>query len=39
MVQWVKNPVAVARVAAETQVQSPARHSGLKYPVVPQLLA
>ena len=39
MAQWVKNPIAAARVAAETQVQSPARHSGLKDPVVPQLLA
>ena len=30
VVQWVKNPTAVARVAAKAQVRSPAQHSGLK---------
>ena len=32
MVQWVKDPgfSAVAQVAAESQVQSPAWHSGLE---------
>ena len=28
--QWVKNPTAVAQVTVEEQVQSLARHSGLK---------
>lgn len=30
MVQWLKNPTAAARVAAEPWVQSPAQHSRLK---------
>ena len=30
MAQWVKNPIAVAWVAVEVQVLSPAWHSGLK---------
>ena len=30
MVQWVKNLTAVAQVAEEAQVQSPAQCSGLK---------
>ena len=30
VVQWVKNLTAVAQVAVETQVQSPAQHCGLK---------
>ena len=30
MVQWVKNPTAVAQVAVEAQVQYLAQHSGLK---------
>ena len=30
VVQWVKNPTAAARVAAEAQIQSPAQGSGLK---------
>ena len=30
MVQWVKDPSAVAWVAAEGRVQSLAQHSGLK---------
>ena len=30
--QWVKNLIAVAGVAAEVLVWSPARHSGLKEP-------
>ena len=37
MVQWVKNLTAVARVAAEVQVPSPAWCSGLKNLVLPQL--
>ena len=37
MVQWVKTPTAVARVAAESRVQSPARCSGLKDPALLQL--
>ena len=34
MVQWVKNLTAVAQVAVEAQVQSPAQCSGLKDPTV-----
>ena len=30
MAQWVKNPTAVAWIAAEVQIQPPAQHSGLK---------
>ena len=30
MALWVKNPTAVAQVAAELWVRSPAQHSGLK---------
>ena len=30
MVQWVKNPTAVAQVTAEAQVPSPAGKIGLK---------
>ena len=37
LVQWVKNPTAVARVSEEAQVPSPAQHSGLKDPVLPQI--
>ena len=37
MVQWTKNPTAVAWVTADMQVQSPAQSSGLKDPVLPQL--
>ena len=37
MVQWVTNPTAVARVTAEAQVRSPAWHSGLEDPALPQL--
>ena len=36
--QWVKNPIAAAQVTAETQVQSPARSSGLKDLALSQLL-
>ena len=32
-----KNPTAAAEVAEEVQAQSPAQHSGLKYPVLLQL--
>lgn len=39
MVQWLKNPTAAARVAAEPWVQSPAQHSRLKDPTVSQLRA
>ena len=35
VVQWVKNPTAVAQVAAGVQVQSLALHSGLKDLVLP----
>lgn len=28
--QWVMNPTAAAGIAAEAQVQSPARHGGFK---------
>ena len=38
MVQWVKNPTAVARVAVEIWVRSPAWYSGLKDLVLPQWL-
>lgn len=37
MVQWVKNLTVVAQVIAEVQVQSPAQHSELKTPELPQL--
>ena len=36
MVQWVKNLPAMAQVAEEMWVQSPAQHSGLKYLALPQ---
>ena len=36
VVQWVKNLTAVARVAVEVQVQSPAQGSGLKNPAMVQ---
>ena len=36
MVQWVKNPTAVAGVTVKVQVRSLARCSGLKDPVSPQ---
>ena len=35
--RWVKDPTAVAQGAAEVQVRSPAQHSGLKDPGLPQL--
>ena len=34
VVQWIKNPTAVAQVAVEAQVQSPAWHNGFKGPIV-----
>ena len=37
MVQWVKDPNAVAWVLLEALVQSRTQHSGLKYPALPQL--
>ena len=37
MAQWFKNPTAVAQVSTEAQVQSLARNSGLKGPVLLQL--
>ena len=37
MVQWVKNPTAMAEVAVEVQVESLAWCSRLKDPVLPQL--
>ena len=37
MVQWVKNPTAVAWVTVEAQVRPPALCSGLKDPTLPQL--
>ena len=37
MVQWVKNLTAVAQVALEAQVQSPAQHGELKDLALPQL--
>ena len=37
MVQWVKSPTAVARVAVEAQVRSPAWYSQLKEAALPQL--
>ena len=37
VVQWVKNPTAVAQVNVEVQVQSMAQHSELKDPVLPWL--
>ena len=37
MVQWAKNPTAVAWVVAEMRVESPAGYSGLKFPVLLQL--
>ena len=36
MVQWVKNLIALAEVAVEVQVPSPAGCSGLKDWVLPQ---
>ena len=36
MVQWAKNPTAVAQVTEEVQVRSPAQHSGLKDLTLPQ---
>ena len=36
MVQWVKNPTAVAQVTAEVRVWSSVRCSGLKDPALPQ---
>ena len=38
MAQWVKNPTAAAQVATEAWVQYLDQHSGLKDPVLPQLL-
>ena len=35
--QWVKNPSTEARVTAQVRVRSPAQHSGLKDPILPQL--
>ena len=37
MIQWVKNPTAMAQITAEAQVQHPAQLSGLKDLVLPQL--
>ena len=37
MVQWIKNLIAVARVAVEVHVYSLAQHSGLKDPALLQL--
>ena len=37
MVQWIKNLTAVAQVAVEVQVPSPALLSGLKDMALPQL--
>ena len=37
VVQWVKDPTAVALVTAEAQVQSPAQHRGLKNSTLLQL--
>ena len=37
MVQWVRNPTAVAQVIAASWVQSPAGHSKLKDLVLLQL--
>ena len=37
MVQWVKNLTAVSWVAAEAWVRSPAWHSVIKDPALPQL--
>ena len=37
VLQWVKTPTAMAGVAAETQIQSLACHSGLKDLALPQL--
>ena len=37
MAQWVKNPTAVAQVAAGAQDPSLAQCSGLKNPALPQL--
>ena len=39
MAQWVKSPTAAAQVIAEARVQSPARHSGLKCPVLKDSMA
>ena len=38
VVQWLKNPTAVAQVAAEVRVQLLAQHSGLKDPGLEFLL-
>ena len=37
MARWVKNPTAAVQVAAEVQVLSPPRHSGLKGLAMSQL--
>ena len=37
MVQWVRNPTAVAQFPAKAWVQSLAWRSGLKDPALPQL--
>ena len=37
VMQWVKNPTAVAPVTVGVRVRSLAWHSGLKDPVLPQL--
>ena len=37
MVQWVKNPNATAWITEEAWDRSPAQHSGLKDPALPQL--
>ena len=37
MAQWVKNPIAAARVTLEAWVLSLAQYIGLKDPVSPQL--
>ena len=36
MAWWVKYPTAVAQVAKEARLQSPAQRSGLKDPALPQ---
>jgi len=37
MMQWVKSLTAAAQFTAEVQVRSPAQHSELKDPALPQL--
>ena len=37
MALWVKNPTAVAQVAAEVHIQFLVLHSGLKNTVLPQM--